>query len=653
MIEIASHLGKKKLSKYNLSEDRKKAFLDSQTIIPRSPTSPDKQPYNEFVINLDIKNNSIKLDLGKELTPDNREQFFAFELLGKRSKKIYFSTNNLYYHLTSINEAISYIESKFSDQFQNLLKYLIDLRDRFYVKSDNDKWHLNFNKLIPHQKSQFFNYLNAESKFSKKKGAFNELASKDIYGESRKNFVKSINIFCLKINDEYIHQTNWKEDYINLVYYERNGRFFESSEPMVQETGICSMCGNKTKVTGKIDIPTKFYITEKETFFEGVNKKSAYKSFALDETCYQEIMTGIDHIQMNYHNRLVGNDYYIIPKNDDSAKLLEENDYLLKDYFNSRVTKLHKKLLDTVGGTLKLNRRQVRFDFLFFWLDQASFNVLDEIPDVKFRQMDEIIKTLHEASLFYTEWNIESKITDLYRLLFPNSYSHGKIPDANIYRKEFIQLIKSFLKGYSISYSMIIRQFLDIYSKTYFRTPSKKRSGLLGRTLKLHVFLKAFNRHAKLQNLKNMETKKPITELPEDLNFIHDFFENHNEIYGQDSHKQGLVLLGYLMNQILYKQNKESKSSTIVDKINFEGMPVRRMPHFISEITGYLKNYGQYHFNAATHAAMMDRLTGIENSHIKNHEVVFYLLTGLSLGRYIGIRESKNKKSNNKEQNNE
>ena len=58
-----------------------------------------------------------------------------------------------------------------------------------------------------------------------------------------------------------------------------------------------------------------------------------------------------------------------------------------------------------------------------------------------------------------------------------------------------------------------------------------------------------------------------------------------------------------------------------------------------------MKNYDEYHFNAATHAAMMDRLTGIENSHVKNHEVVFYLLTGLSLGRYIGITESKKQKS--------
>lgn len=652
MIEIASHIGRNKLIRYEQPEERKKAFLDSQTIIPRSPTSPDEQPYNELVINLDTRNDSIELDLGKELVPDYRERFFAFELLGKRSKKIYFSTNNLYYHLISIDEAISYIKSKFDDRFQGLLEYLIELRDQFYIKSENDKWHLNFDILAPHQRNKFYTYLNGDSKFSKKRGAFEELASKDIYGESRKNFVKSVNIFCLKVNGEYIHHSKWKKDYIDLVYYERNGRFFESSESMVQESGTCSMCGKNTRVTGKIDIPTKFYITEKATFFEEIEKKSAYKSFALDETCYQEIMTGIDHIQMNYHNRLVGTDYYIIPKSNDSTKLLEENEYLLKDYFNSRVTTLHKKLLDTVSGTLALNRQQARFDFLFFWLDQASFNVLDEIPDVKFRQMDDIIKTLHEASQFYTGWNTEHKITDLYWLLFPNTYSHGKTPDADIYRKEFIQLIKSLLKGYSISYPMIIRQFLDIYSKTYFRTHSNKRTNLLRRTIKLHLFLIAFNRHAKLQNLKSMESKKPITELPKDISFVQDFFENHNDIYGPDSHKQGLVLLGYLMNQILYKQNKESKSSTIIDKINFEGMPVRRMPHFISEITGYLKNYGQYHFNAATHAAMMDRLTGVENSHIKNHEVVFYLLTGLSLGRYIGIRQSKNNESN-KEQNNE
>ena len=82
---------------------------------------------------------------------------------------------------------------------------------------------------------------------------------------------------------------------------------------------FCSMCGAKDKeVTGKIDIPTKFYITDKPYFFENLQDDNAYKSFALCGDCYEEIIAGISYVDDKLRSTMFNNvNYYVIPKNAD------------------------------------------------------------------------------------------------------------------------------------------------------------------------------------------------------------------------------------------------------------------------------------------------------------------------------------------------
>lgn len=138
-----------------------------------------------------------------------------------------------------------------------------------------------------------------------------------------------------------------------------------------------------------------------------------------------------------------------------------------------------------------------------------------------------------------------------------------------------------------------------------------------------------------------MTTKPTVIEVSEEA--LSNFFDVHDDIYGDAPARRGLVMLGYLMNQIWYKQNKEGKSSTILDKLNFEGMSVRRLNRFINEITEYLKLYEVWHYPnvGEIHASMMDHLQGVSDSGLSKDEVLFCILTGFSLGRHAGIQRSK------------
>ncbi|MCF7803752.1 MAG: type I-B CRISPR-associated protein Cas8b/Csh1 [Candidatus Marinimicrobia bacterium] len=650
MIESCYSIGKAKLQDLPPEESRK-AFLDSQTIMPDHPFGLDEsQNAYEIVVNLLPDKDQIKLELGKELIPENRTDFFAFELLGQRSKKIYFCTNNLYYHLTSIDEMLSYLDDKLSGKFPDFRQYIESIHSQFYTTTTDGKSCLNFQKLDSGQLKSFHGYLgDAEDKFTKVKSAFLELVSKDIYGQTRKGFANNINICSLKVDGKYFHKGRFARDYIDVVYYERFQRFFQDTEPMVQSEAVCSLCGQTKPVTGKINIPTKFYGTTDTIFFENLEQKSAYKSFASCEECYSWLMTGIDHTQQHFQDTLFRVKYYLIPNVQTIKKSqnLDAQVSYIQSILNYRSSDLHEELRSHDKLIDEMLTTNTRFDFLFYWLDQASFNVVESIPDVEFQQFHSLfgtIRNLHQTfyiNLFDTPITLNS----LYWLLFPNRFSHGKNPDSEIYRKELVRLFGSLVKGAPVQYRYLLRRFNDIFHKTYHK--NERDLGILKRPLDMNILLSVFSANAKLQGSRQMNGEAKIfTEIPDDE--IQKFFEVHENIYKGQPHRQGLVLLGSLMNGILYKQQQENKSSTVLDKLNFDGMPVRRLSTFVNEISEYLKLYDEYRYNTLRHAAMIDRLQGIENSSLTKDEVVFYILTGISLGKYIGIEAAREKQAEEK-----
>lgn len=415
---------------------------------------------------------------------------------------------------------------------------------------------------------------------------------------------------------------------------------------MVQAEAVCSLCGHEKQITGKVSIPTKFYQTTNSTFFENLDQKSAYKSFASCEECYRWLMTGIDHVQQNYQSTLFRVKYFLLPVNIGHGNTNAPDRYVsyIQNLLNKRPSGLTEELQSHSDLIDELVFTNQRFDFLFYWLDQASFNVIENIPDVEYKNIQSIFNTIADLhnKLYVALFENPITLNSLYWLLFPNRQSHGKNPDSEIYRKELIRLFGALVKGTPVQYQYLLRRFNDIFHKTYYQ--SDRNLKILKRTLDMNILLSVFSNNAKLHGSKQMiGEKQSFTTIPDDE--VQRFFNAHEDIYKTQPHRQGLVLLGLLMNGILWKQQQEGKSSTVLDKLNFDGMPVRRLSTFINEISEYLKLYDEYRYNALRHAAMIDRLQGIENSALTKDEVVFYILTGISLGKYLGIEAARKKQA--------
>ncbi|MFW6016098.1 MAG: TM1802 family CRISPR-associated protein, partial [bacterium] len=278
----------------------------------------------------------------------------------------------------------------------------------------------------------------------------------------------------------------------------------------------------------------------------------------------------------------------------------------------------------------------------------AAFVVSDSINDVYYKHLKDIFIKLQDINMKTFSFKgfarrYELKFNDLYWLLFPNYRSHKK-PDSRLYRKEMLNLFNSILKNREVDYKYLLEQFNYILRKRYFKN-KRNVEEIITHPLKMNVLLAWLNKITDIRGGFKMSEGKSLTKI--DDSDIREFFEVHSDIYKNNSYRQGLFLLGILMNQVLKEQQKEKKSANILDKLSFDGMPVRRVEKFVKDITEILNIYDKYSVNQLLHSQMIDRIQGIKNSNLNKDEVVFYILSGISFGRYLGHKYSKNKGEEN------
>ena len=138
------------------------------------------------------------------------------------------------------------------------------------------------------------------------------------------------------------------------------------------------------------------------------------------------------------------------------------------------------------------------------------------------------------------------------------------------------------------------------------------------------------------------------------------FFEAHRTIYENNFHRQGLFLIGTVINSIVSAQRKKSSdktqeseeqgqrrklSSTFMRKLNLSGIPARRVNRLVGEVQNFFQIYNKNIYEEpGIWGNIMDRLQGIEESSMYPEEIVFYILTGISYANYIGMKKVMEKK---------
>ncbi len=483
---------------------------------------------------------------------------------------------------------------------------------------------------------------------------FTKLMERYIIDEVLKKDAKVLgeqNIYTITIDGRRILETEYKNEYIEFMYFALKEIFFVKKELVDSTCGCCGKLGNKKeiKVTKKVDIPTKFYNTNQPSFFENLDEKSYHKALGLCEECFENIRVGISRVHEELHSRLFGTDYYLIPTNNfDNFSTLKKVKRQLSTKSETNNDEIEK--LKNVNRIEKKNL-DIGFNILFWEKNQAEFIVVEELQNLKFLKIEKIFKELKELNNleFYEELN-DIGINYLYFILFPNKESHPNLKDrAKLCRKEALILFSEIILNRRIDYGKIINNFISIYMKKYFKSENKlKKDNYPLDALKMNIIISWINSVSDLEGGINLNEGKSYIELSD--KDMKEFFDVHKEIYSDNYYRQGLVILGYLINKVKYQQDKKKKKSTILDRLNYDGISPKRIKNLVADVIEMLKIYKEFDYNGKIFSEMMDRLQGIEDSKMNKDEVVFYILTGVGLGRYIGIKFGKIKGTVNQDE---
>lgn len=665
MINLFKNLGEcvlRKAGYYNIEDntEKRKIFLNFQSIVPmprKKKDGTDDDITNAVSLNFDTKKKVFDFILDKQLSIENREYFFAFSVGSSNDKKKFLSTNNMScFYSKFITDSIAYIGKKRNDKkskkwfleniSQDYDELLKEIKEAFYLEIEQKKkkaFILNKDCIAPDRQGSL---IEIEEKLLEKQkdktkqipveALYNFLINKEFYNKDSKKSDNFTPVILAKIDEKHILEyKTYRNSYINLVYYDLFERFFIEKGKVDK---ICHICGEKSNVVGDVPLLMKFYGTTNNLFFENLKNTEAYKSFSACEPCLMKIFTGMKFTANDFRDYLLGNVCYLIPETDKDApdfdkkykkilKLLRSNEGYMDD-------------INIINGLLQqANRKNFRFNLLFFDNPPGSqvFDIVKYISNIDYQNLSEKLKLFdkynkdYNLSLFGNNNSI--KLYDIRNYLFPTKSSHGKV-DSSLFRKDILDLLEAFLHGNGINYNVLIKRFMNIYRLKFNKNKIDELS-----PFKMILMLSIFNKIKPLKGVEIMETGSCVTQIQQEE--YQKFFTEHHVVYQNNSHRQGLFLLGTIINGIVYKQGK--KSSTFLKKINYSGIPARRINKLVAEVQNYALIYDIYE-ETGIWGTMMDRLQGIEKSTMKGEEIVFYILTGISFNKYLGL--TKNFKNN-------
>ncbi|OQX06463.1 MAG: hypothetical protein BWK80_50670, partial [Desulfobacteraceae bacterium IS3] len=325
-----------------------------------------------------------------------------------------------------------------------------------------------------------------------------------------------------------------------------------------------------------------------------------------------------------------------------------------------KANKSYKEDVDEIESLVKKSeKKDFAFSLLFFDKQKNAFDILKLISNIEYKKL---VKKLEHFDDFRKAYDLallnqSFTLNDVRYNFFPSESSHNAEDIRKLYRKDILNFLEAFLHGYSISYTDMIRRFTDIYNRRFHRD----NSDILA-PFKAALFFSILN---KVKPLKGMAMKggNAVTEVQNEA--FRKFFETHEAIYKENYYRQGLFLLGTVINKIVVAQQKKASqkneggegdenkkgkpkkaTSTFLKKLNYSGIPAHRVSNLLAEVKNYTEIYDEQisYKEPEIWGNIMDRLQGIENSGMKGEEVVFYILTGISYAGYLGMIHSKKEK---------
>lgn len=410
---------------------------------------------------------------------------------------------------------------------------------------------------------------------------------------------------------------------------------------------LCSICFNKKATLYGFASPFKYATVDKPGTVSGYfNQENNWINYPICEDCALELELGKNYVTKHLSRSFFGRRYYLIPKTilrnnetrlQKALRLIEGVTYEIgqSDQIESR----EDYLMERLGGLDNL----VSLNLLFHEENPTTKAIkiklmLEEIPPSRFRILFVDIPKVVNQHALYVDADYNFKRKEKKDLKF--SFGHIK----QFFDDNFYDIIYKIFTGHSLNRSELFQRFMQVIRDNYNKQMNSGGfvENRLLTVLKAHLILRYLQElnivstpNITLMNPEPEEDKQnhqnkaafDIEKLTTFVNSNTDFFYG-NEVVS-------IFALGILVSFVFSHQQASLGSTPFEKKLKGLNLSSTDLPRLCIESISKINQYTSIHAykelrdliiaNFARHKAKITSLS--------NHEVSFYLVAGIELGR--------------------